>query len=60
MACGPQVWLKKKERKNKLYKENVKNDTGMNLYCIRYDFSAALISALALLKYANVRLTVVV
>ena len=31
----------------------------MNLYCIRYDFSAALISALALLKYATLGLTVV-
>ena len=27
-------------------------------YCFRYDFSVALMSALALLKYANLRLTV--
>ena len=33
---------------------------GMNLYCFRYDFSLALIYALALLKYASLRLTVVV
>ena len=33
---------------------------GMNFYCFRYTFSAALISASALLKYANLRLIVVV
>ena len=33
---------------------------GMDFYCCRYSFSVALISALALLKYANLRLTVVV
>ena len=32
---------------------------GMTFYCFKYDFSAALISALALLKYASLSLTVV-
>ena len=37
-----------------------KKDFGMNIYCFRYDFSVALISALALLKYTMLRLVVVV
>ena len=34
--------------------------SGMDFYCCRYSYFVALISALALLKYANLRLTVVV
>ena len=38
-------------------KKEKKKTFGMNFYCLRYDFSVALISALALLKYAIIRLT---
>ena len=47
------VWAK--------YKNNQKTTSfGVNLYCFRYDFSVALISALAILKCVNLRLAVVV
>ena len=35
-----------------------KKEIGMSFYCFRYDFSVALFSALALSRYANLRLTV--
>ena len=40
--------------------ENKHNFFNMNCYCFRYSFSLALISSMAPLEYASLRLTVVV
>jgi len=61
---NPHPIKKEKDRKERLKghgPEHVYNTLGyigMKFDCFRYDFSVALLSALALLKYDNLRLTV--